>query len=231
VELPALLGAKIGDVGYVVLGVPGVVERGKVELLGPALGVREGALPLCFCEGLEEHDPAGVDAFDDVERPFGRGVVVVEHGEGGFVVARNGRYVLCEGLADAKESGTMRVSDVMDDLADGPAAFAIGGVYFGHVEMAERLTEKLRHLSESVDGVAEILRHDGVGRNEDTNGIAGIGRGFQGLWSFMGDGRQLRHRLVGSVERRGLRWIKLIVSPGGTKFIDYKLWKRLRCVV
>ena len=230
-ELPALLGAEVGDVGYVVLGVPSVVECGEVELLGAALGVGEGALPLGFGKGLEEHDPAGVNSFDNVERPLGRGCVVVEHGEGGFVVTRNDRQVFRKGLAYAKEGGTVRVSDVMDDLADGPAAFAVGGVYFGHVEMAERLAEKLRHLSKGIDGVAAVLGHDGVGRDENADGIAGIKRGFQGLWSVIGGGRQLRHRFVGSVERLGLRWIKLIVAPAGTEFMDYTVWKRLRCVV
>jgi len=189
-------------VGYVVLGVPGVVERGEVELLGTAFGVGEGALPLCFCEGLEKHDPTGVDAFDDVERPLGRGGSVVKLSKGGFVVAGDDRQVLREGFADAEEGGSVRVGNVMDDLANGPSAFAVGGIDLGHVEMAKRLAEELRHLSEDVDGVAAILGHDGVGRDEKTDGITRIARRFQVFWSFfLDDGRQLRHRLVGSVER------------------------------
>jgi len=200
-------------VGYVVLGVPGVVERDKVELLGAALGVGEAALPLVFGEGLEEHDPAGVDAFDDVERPLGRGGKVVKLGEGSFVVAGDAGEVFGKGFADAEERGRVGVGDVMDDLADCPAAFAVGGVYFGHVEMSKRLAEKLRHLSESVDGIATIVGHDGIRSGEEPDRIAGIGRSLRGLWSFIDDGRQLRHRVVGSVERLGLRWIKPIVSP------------------
>jgi len=230
-ELPALLGAEVGDVGDVMAGMPGVGERGKVELLGAALGVGEGTLPLDFGEGLKEHDPTSVDAFDNVERPLGRGGGVVEPGEGGFVIARDGWEVFSEGFADAEEGGHMRVGDVMDDLANGPAAFAVGSVDFRSTEMTKRLAQEFGHLSQSVDGVAAILGQNGVGRDKRTDGIAGIKRGFQGLWSFIGGGRQLRHRLVGSVERLGLRWIKLIVAPAGTEFMDYTVWKRLRCVV
>ena len=73
--------------GQVVAGVPGVVQGGEVDLLGAALGVEEAALPLGFGEGLQEQNPAGVEAFDDREGPFDGGFVLRELGEGGFVVA------------------------------------------------------------------------------------------------------------------------------------------------
>ena len=75
--------------GQVVAGVPGVVEGGEVDLLGAALGVKEAALPLGFGEGLQEQDPAGVNAFDDGEGPLDGSFVVGELGKGGFVVAGN----------------------------------------------------------------------------------------------------------------------------------------------
>jgi len=58
-------------VGYVVAGVPGIVDSGQVELCGAAFGVVIAALELGFVHGLEDHDPAGMDTFDGFEGPLG----------------------------------------------------------------------------------------------------------------------------------------------------------------
>ena len=129
-RLPAFFRAEVGDVGDVVAGVPGVVDRGEVQLLRAAFGVVEAALPLGFGEGLKEHDPTGVDAFDDVERPLGRGGGVDQLGESCLVIAGKRGEIFGEGFADAEEGGAVRVSYVMDDLADGPAALTVRSIDF-----------------------------------------------------------------------------------------------------
>ncbi len=93
----------------------------------------EAALPLVVGEGLEEHDPAGVEGFDELERPLDGGGGVVQRGPGLLVVGLDGGPVLGEGEANADEGVHVAVGDVVDELADGPAAFAVGGVELGVV--------------------------------------------------------------------------------------------------
>jgi len=161
-------------VGYVVAGVPGVEESGVVQLHGAAFGVLEAALELGLVHGLKEHDPAGVNAFDDFERPLWGSGAVGQLGEGLFVVAGDDGPVFGEGFAETVEGGGVGVGDVVDELADGPAAVAVGSVDLGLVEVADRLAELLGHLSESEDGVADVFGRDGVGWSELADGIARV---------------------------------------------------------
>jgi len=64
---------------------------------------------------------------------------------------------------------------VVDELADGPAAFAVGGVDLGLAEVADGLAELLGHLSKGEDGVATIFGCDAGGRSELADGIARVG--------------------------------------------------------
>jgi len=174
--LPALGDAEVHDVSYVVFGVPGVEEGGFVVGHGATFGVLDAALPLGFVEGLEEHDPAGVETFDDLERPLGGcGGGVVEHGEELLVVAGHGGPVFGEGFAEAVEGRHVRVGDMVDELADGPSAFAIGRVDLRGVEVAERFAEQLGHLGDGLDGFAEVFGVDGGGRLEVADGVAWVG--------------------------------------------------------
>ena len=142
--LPVFALAEVGDVGGVVAGVPGVEEGGELDGAGSHLGVAEASLPLGFVERLEEHDPAGVEGFDDVEGPLDRAGDVVEEGPGVFVVGLDGWPVFGEGELDADDGVHVGVGDVVDELADGPAAVAVGGGELGVVEI--------------LDGVAEVGR-------------------------------------------------------------------------
>ena len=170
-----MLSAQMGDVSYVMARVPGVAEGGEIELGGAALGVVEAALPLEFVQGLQQHDPTGVDAFDGFERPLGRGDGVGQLGEGLLVVAGNYRPIFREGFAETMEGGHVRVGDVMDELADGPAVFTIGGIDLRRCEVAEGLAEQSGHLSKGEDGVATIFGCDAGGRSELADGIARVG--------------------------------------------------------
>ena len=67
---------------------------------------------------------------------------------------------------------------MVDELADGPAAFAVGGVDLGLAEVADGLAELLGHLSNGKDGVGTIFGCDAGGRTELADGIARVG----GVW-------------------------------------------------
>ena len=83
---------------------------------------------------------------------------------------------------DAEEGGHVRVGNVVDELADGPSAFAVGGVDFGVAERTEALAELFGHLSKDTDGVATVAGRDDGGRIELADGIAWVGqRKFRGL--------------------------------------------------
>ena len=175
VGLPVFGGAEVGDVGYVVDGVPGVEHGGNVKLHGAALCVFEAALELRRRHGLKEHDPAGVDAFKEIDGPLDGSDGVVQFGEVSFVVAGNLGPVFGEGFAEAVEGGHVRVGDMVDELADGPSAFAIGRVDLRGVEVAERFAEQLGHLGDGLDGFAEVFGGDGGGRLEVADGVAWVG--------------------------------------------------------
>jgi len=162
-------------VGDVVAGVPGVEKRGFVVGHGAAFGMFDTAFPLGFVERLEEHDPAGMDAFDDLERPLGGSAGVMQRGEEFLVIAGHGGPVFGEGLAEAVEGRHVRVGDVVDKLADGPSAFAVGCVDLRCVEVAEGLAEQLGHLGDDLDGVDKVFRDDGVGGRELADGVAWVG--------------------------------------------------------
>lgn len=87
--------------GYVMAGMPGVVHGGYGEGCGATFGVVVAALKLRRTHRLQEHDPAGVDAFEDIDRPFDGSCGVMELGEGLFIVAGDGGPVFGEGFTEA----------------------------------------------------------------------------------------------------------------------------------
>ena len=174
-QLPVFPHPKVRDVAEVVAGVPGVDEGGVLDGHGAILGVVEAALPLGVVEGLEEHDPASVQAFDEFQGPLCGGGGVVERGPSGLIVGFDGGPVLGEGEADADESVHVAVGDVVDELADCPAALAIGRGPLGAVEAVDGVAELAGHLRESGDGFEDVLGGDTLRRDEFADGVAWIG--------------------------------------------------------
>jgi len=171
---PVLALAEVGDVGGVVAGVPGIEEGGEFDGHGAAIGVAEDALPLSLVEGLEEHDPAGVEGFDEIEGPFDGGDGVVEAGPGVFVVGLDGGRVFGEGEFDAKEGVHVGVGDVVDELADGPAAVAVGGSELRVVEVVDGVAEVVGELGEDGDGGEAVVGGDGFGALKLADRVPGI---------------------------------------------------------
>ena len=174
VGLPVFGGAEVGDVGYVMDGVPGVVHGGDVQLHGAALRMFVTALELRRRHGLQEHDPTGVDAFEQIDGPLDGSGGVVQFGEGLFVVAGDDGPVFGEGFAEAVEGGHVRVRDVMDDLADGPTAVAVGRVELVVFEVEHRRAKLRWHLTNCFDGVTKIFRRYGFPWGEVADGITRI---------------------------------------------------------
>ena len=165
--------------GEVVARMPGIEKRGELDGLGAVLGVDEAAVPLLGREGLEEHDPAGVEAFDEFERPLDGGGRVVKLGPGFFVVGGDDGGNFGEGLANAQDGVHVGVGDVVGELADGPSAFAVGGGKLVFVEIVEGVAEELGEFREVCDRALEqgrAKRIAGGGAREAADGKARVGR-------------------------------------------------------
>jgi hypothetical protein len=136
--------------GGVVAAVPGVEGGHFCEGLTAVFGMVVAALPLIFGERAEEEHPAVVQGIEETERELGgRSAGVVELGPEFLIVAFDDGPILSEGEAGADAGIHVAVGNVVDELADGPAAFAIGGVELGGAE--------------AFDGGAEVLRERGEG--------------------------------------------------------------------
>ncbi len=169
--LPA---AKVGDVGDVVAGVPAVEEGGVFEVHAAHDGMDEAALPLLFGKVLEEHNQAGMDAFEDLEGPLDGGGVVVEVGPGGLVVGLDGGPVFGEGEAQADDGVHVAVGEVVNDLAGVPAAVAVGDVELGVAETLNSVAKLAGEIGKGGNGSDDFVLGDGLGAVELTNGVAGI---------------------------------------------------------
>lgn len=115
-----------------------------------------------------------MDTFEEIDGPLDGSGGVVEFGEGLFVVAGDYGPVFREGLAEAVEGGHVRVRDVMHDLADGPAAFAVGRIELVIFEIAHGLAKLRWHLTNCFDGITKIFRRYCFPRSELADGITGI---------------------------------------------------------
>src|SRR5580704_14563695 len=88
--LPAFAVTQVGDVREVMAGAPCIQQCGVLDGHPAVFGMGVAALPLVVAERLEEHDPAGVKAFDKLERPLGRSSGVMQVCPGCFVVQLDG---------------------------------------------------------------------------------------------------------------------------------------------
>jgi hypothetical protein len=158
----------------VVAAVPTVDQGGVLDGHGAVFGVAEAALPLLVGEGLEEHDPAGVEGLEEFEGPLDGGGCVVERGPGGLVVRLDGRPVLGEGEADADEGVHVAVGEMMDDLAERPAAFAVGCVDLGEVQALNGVAQFGGQIGQGDDGADTLILGDRIGRDELADWVARV---------------------------------------------------------
>ena len=88
------------------------------------------------------------------------GGVVVEAGEAVFGVGDDGRPGLacrsgeCELVAEERDG--VRVAEMVDELADGPAGFPVGGVELVVIEAGDGVAQLLGELGEGGDGFGAL---------------------------------------------------------------------------
>jgi hypothetical protein len=124
--LPAVALAQVGDVGDVVLAMPGVESDVAIEFHDAQFRMLEFTAEIFGMHGAKDGDPTGVEVLEQRERDFGWDFSAVgEFGPGGFVVRLDAGFVFCERELEAHVGVDVRVGNVVNDLANGPSAGAI----------------------------------------------------------------------------------------------------------
>ena len=162
-----------------VAGVPGVEQRSNFYGLASAFRVNEGAPPLLGLKRLQQYDPARMQRFDELERPLDGGDRVMQIGPGGFVVGHDGGIVFRQCEANADEGVHVAVGNVVDELADGPAAFAVGRIQLDLVELGAGVAQVFGQLGERPQGGLEQAFLKGLASSrpvEAADRITGVGR-------------------------------------------------------
>jgi len=174
-ELPGFAAAQFGDVCGVVEAMPLVEQGCLLDGRGAALGVEEAALPLGWVEGLQHGCPAAMNAGEDSQRESDGAVRVGERGPCLFVVAGDDGRVLGEGEADADEGVHMAVGDVVDELADGPSAVAVGRVDLGVGESGGGVLDRGGQSFDGCDRSGYLGFGDAGWKGEVSNRITWVG--------------------------------------------------------
>ena len=146
-----------------------------------------------------------MEGIEDVEaKPERRGGAIGEFGPELFFVGLDRGVVLGEGEAEAAVGIDVAVGDVVDELANGPAAVAIGRGELLVGEAAERLAEFERRVLDHFDGGGALIGVQRTGVGELADGISNVGHGLgllavdeksgdvvkevaQGLFGFQGE--------------------------------------------
>jgi hypothetical protein len=160
--------------------VPVVEGDGFGDGLAAVFRVDIAALPLVLGESAQEDDPAVVEGVEETEREVRRsGAGVGQLGPEFLVVGLDGGPILGEREADADAGIHVAVGDVMDELADSPAAVAVRGVELGGTEAFDGGAEVFRKRGEDCK-VRCVIGEIGLGAAEFSDREAGIDDGGRG---------------------------------------------------
>ena len=119
----------------------------------------EGALEVFGAHRSEDGVPALVEGFEEGERDLdGRLLHVGELGPAVFGVGLDGGLVLGQAELEADVGVHVAVRHVMDHLADGPAAVAVGGVELPVVEAGDGGAEGGGGAGDGGDGFLRARR-------------------------------------------------------------------------
>jgi len=130
-RLPVLPLAQVGDVRGVMTRVPCVEGENRGKILAAVFRMVVAALEVRFRKGLEQCDPALVEGCDHRDGAIDRKAAICQAGPGSFVIRLDSGPIFSEGQLVSDVGVGMAVGDVVYELANGPAAFAIGCVELG----------------------------------------------------------------------------------------------------
>ena len=155
--------------------VPRVEGQGFFEATGAENRVDEGALPLGFGERFEEKDPAHVESGEEEERDINfRSGGVGEFGPEFFSVRLDDGGVFREGETEAEVGVHVAIGQVVDGLADGPAAGAVRRFELGGGEIGDGGAEEFGSGGDGVEQLAAVGGGDVFRPGELADGVAGV---------------------------------------------------------
>ncbi len=153
---------------------PGVEVQEFIESHWAGDGVDEFAGEGFDGSEFEEDGEAEVDVFDDGERGFDGECGIGEKRPGVLVIRLDGGLVFGEGEAEADEGIHVRIGDVVDELTDGPAAVAIGGIEICLPEGVKCGFEKLGQIADLGDGGLALGNIRKRGEGKGSYRVAGV---------------------------------------------------------
>src|SRR5580658_5868409 len=123
---PGVAFAQRGDVRHVMPAVPGILRQQKIHRRRAPLRMAEPARPIGGAERAQENHPALVEIVDQHKgRLDRRRLGISKFSPQGFFVGLDGGLVFRERELEARQGVHVAVGDVVDQLADGPAAWTI----------------------------------------------------------------------------------------------------------
>src|SRR5919112_1014161 len=159
-SLPAPAGAEAGDMGHMVLPVPGVEGEHLVQSdAASVFRVPKPAGQLSGPEGSEEQYPAPVQRFQPCERRLHRsGQHIRELGPAGFVIGLDHRLVFGQRQLHPGIRIQMTVGNVVHHLTDSPALVSVWDVQLGGCQVGDCGSEGARSGGKLADPAPPKLR-------------------------------------------------------------------------
>ena len=144
--LPVVALAEAGDMGRMVLAVPGVHPEQEPERhLAVVFGMHYGAgLQRFAIEVFDAGIPTGMQGVQQGERNIYRQLVhIIQFGPGGFIIGFDGGIVFGHAQLEADHGIGMAVCNMMDHLLDRPAPVAVWREQLGFIQVQDRILQQL----------------------------------------------------------------------------------------
>src|ERR1700680_130219 len=172
---PAFARAERSDVGDVVAAVPGVEGERFVERHHATLRMAELARPIGGGKRAEKRDPAAVERFEQGERSLDRRRFGIgKLGPTRFIIGLDGRLVFRQREFEADVGVQVAVRQGMNQLADGPAAWAVGRIELLGREALYRGAKMRGRLIDLIDHIAALFFGRGIVPVKSAGGIAQV---------------------------------------------------------
>src|SRR5216683_2334855 len=169
--LPVFSGTQMRDVRDMVARVPCISERQQLHRHRAILWMMAPAFPLLVVERLQQHHPAGMQAFHKLQRPLHGSRDVVQLRPGRFIVWFDRRPVFGQRKLDADDGVHMTVRDVVHNLPQSPPTLAVRCAQLRKAQPIHRIPQLLRKLGQRCNRISALAGRDGRRRRKAANRV------------------------------------------------------------
>ena len=157
---------------------PGIEREILIQAHLAEHGMNELAIPIGIAHQAQQAHPAIVQGIEQGERNFDGSIAHVgQLGPFAFGVRFDGGFVFCKRQLEADVGVHVAFGNMMNHLASGPAAGAIGRVELGGRERKCGFAKKARRFSNLRNPLAAVGGGDRLGEREFSNGVLKVGHG------------------------------------------------------